>query len=288
MIVLFSLTSIRGRERQLVSTLRSIIRSASSLSLPYEIRLYLSEEPYLLDKGFPRRELPIYLSEFIDSHNVIKTSWVTNTGSFRKMIPVVKECHESKRDDVVIVLCDDDITYPSTFAKELVNKTLAEDVVACQRAWEQWPETPKRPRRGVKTEGCSIRYCCTTGGGVSFRPHHVLSPGTPFTDERLALSCCKGNDDVWFNCCRVATGSKTYCFGRWGNGSYGNQTVEGPSLWVTFNQRNKKDSAGLDSNARAVLSARRCLGLTGFFGLSSVTSIREKGLRSNDFRKYIL
>lgn len=90
MSVYISLTSIFKNQKILLATLQSII---SQTQLPDKIFLYLSEEPFILDTGFENKEITnVDLLNFLEENKeIIQINWVENEGSYRKLLPLLKE-----------------------------------------------------------------------------------------------------------------------------------------------------------------------------------------------------
>lgn len=77
--------------------------------LPDRINLWISREPYLRDEGISDNGQVEQLLESLPepSRNRVNIRWVSNTGPYRKLIPMLREA--GPKD--VIVTADDDIFY---------------------------------------------------------------------------------------------------------------------------------------------------------------------------------
>ena len=85
--VYISLTSIFKNQDILLKTLQSIMKQTR---LPDKIFLYLSEESYILDTGFKDKKITnSNLLKFINNNSIIYIKWVKNTGSYRKLLPLL-------------------------------------------------------------------------------------------------------------------------------------------------------------------------------------------------------
>ena len=83
------MTSIFINQERLLKTLESMVAQSH---LPSTIYLYLSEESYILDTGFKGKEITNKkLLSFIEKNSLIEVKWVENTGSYRKLLPLLKE-----------------------------------------------------------------------------------------------------------------------------------------------------------------------------------------------------
>ena len=86
--------------------------------LPDQVNLWVSDQPYLRDKGISDSGA---IKELIDSlpeatRNRVCVRWVANTGPYRKLIPVLRQAGP----DDVIVTADDDIFYGRNWLSGLV------------------------------------------------------------------------------------------------------------------------------------------------------------------------
>ena len=109
-----SLTSIQQKQKELKKTLQSVLIQTLKVDKCY---IYLSEEPYLLDKGFKDKKLDDNLRQFISSHNIFEIRWTKNTGPYRKLLPLLKE---KFNEDCIILTIDDDIEFDKNLVKNLV------------------------------------------------------------------------------------------------------------------------------------------------------------------------
>lgn len=78
-------------------------------TLPDRINLWVSKEQYLRDQGIGDTISLAHLIESVpeSSRSLISVRWVSNTGPYRKLIPILREAGP----DDVIVTADDDIFY---------------------------------------------------------------------------------------------------------------------------------------------------------------------------------
>ena len=102
--IYISLTTIFKNQTILLKTLQSII---TQTYVPDKIYLFISEEPFLLDTGFTNKIITNNnLLNFLKIHEKnIELKWVNNQGSYRKLIPLLKE---KWNDDCIIITIDDD------------------------------------------------------------------------------------------------------------------------------------------------------------------------------------
>ena len=81
--------------------------------------IYLSETPYLLDKGFKDKVIHPLLQNLINKNaELFEVRWCKNIGPYRKLLPLLK----SKWDeDCLILTIDDDICYHPNLIHQLVS-----------------------------------------------------------------------------------------------------------------------------------------------------------------------
>ena len=123
--VFIGLTSIRGREGALKRTLDSLLAQ----QLPadgrlVELHLFLSREPYLLDRGFAA--LPGFLRRRIWRSRLgpglrLQVHWTANWGPYRKLLPLLERLTpEQQALDPLLITADDDTLYPRDWLRRLV------------------------------------------------------------------------------------------------------------------------------------------------------------------------
>jgi len=109
-----SMTSISSRTDGLHHTLRSVLTQSYS---DVRINLYLSKEPYLLDKGF--EDVPETLLALQQEYpGQLRIVFVPNTGPYRKLVPFLRENWGLSK---LVVTADDDTIYPETWLQGLLD-----------------------------------------------------------------------------------------------------------------------------------------------------------------------
>lgn len=111
---LISLTTISGRLERLKKTIKSILEQGADI---HSINLYISDTPYLLDKGIDKNS-----NELIEIYNMgVNIYCVPNTGPYRKQIPIVYQLKKLGADPLTpIITMDDDVIYPNNIVERLM------------------------------------------------------------------------------------------------------------------------------------------------------------------------
>jgi hypothetical protein len=213
--VLIGLTSIRGREGALRRTLDALL----SQKLPadgrqVQLHLFLSREPYLLDRGFDR--LPGFLRRRIWRSRLrrrlrLQVHWTANLGPYRKMLPLLELLTpEQKAADPLLITADDDSLYPPNWLRQLV---AAQEHFGCVVAF--------RGRRMVIGEQGLLPYRQWLAHHPSLLKPSLLTVPTGkdgicyrlsqldwrVIDHRLALQIAGHADDLWFKIHTLLTGT---------------------------------------------------------------------------------
>ena len=202
--IYISLTSIFKNQNILYETLKSIVVQSK---LPDKIFLYLSEEPYMLDKGFKNRIITDKnLLLFLDNHeSLISINWVKNHGPYLKLLPLLKQKWD---EDCVIITIDDDTIYHKDLVKNLVEDYSKHMCIIGYRGF-----TPKFNE--LKDFDYNIRsntiqkslYNFATGkGGILYNPIFFHKTKELIFDEGIYMNKCTTNDDVWFYLLRIKNG----------------------------------------------------------------------------------
>ena len=114
--VYVSMTTMFQRQRQCAQALLSLVNQTVP---PKQICLYVSEKPYLLDKGIRRYCLDPSLVEILGKHRQVLVEWVENEGPYRKLLPFLKRFWE--RENAIVVTCDDDVVYKPNFLETAIS-----------------------------------------------------------------------------------------------------------------------------------------------------------------------
>jgi glycosyltransferase involved in cell wall biosynthesis len=174
--MIISLTSISGREEALMKTIDSLLNQTVKL----DIHLWVSREPYLLDKGFTFQPEEVFIH------------YVPNDGPFRKLLPAV-----NMFPNEIIITVDDDTEYHPQFVETIMSHYKFGILAfrACTIA-----ETPYNTWEEVKETTTGLDLFAKGNGGVVydaqlFQKEDFFNP--------IYKSLCPTNDDIWINFWRI-------------------------------------------------------------------------------------
>lgn len=179
--------SITSRKDCLLRTIDSLMKQ----TVPCDIHVLLSEEAFLLDKGFPNQEPWSELKSL-----PITIHWVPNWASYRKTVSFMKLFPNEQ----FLAIDDDEEFHPQLmyFIQEILKRY--ECKILALRAtrysdisYNQWEE--------VKEPGKSIYYWHKGNGGVVYDSSLFQDPS--FFDEKAFLELAPTSDDVWVNLWRM-------------------------------------------------------------------------------------
>lgn len=234
--ILISLTVIHTRLPKLHLTLRSLLGQDYK---NFEVRIYASREPFLLDHGIP--DVPAAIQRLISLDSRLSWRWVPNIGSYRKLLPALNEMID---EDQLIVTADDDTIYPPTWLSTLVQYysllncivtfrghfiAIRDGAIAPYRSWM---------RQGI-AENPSELVFPTGKDGVLYHTSHF---DRRVLDYLRALELAPTSDDVWFKWHTAVNNVPVYCIEPDSKISLV-ETSEGPSLYFSFNHLGANDQA---------------------------------------------
>ncbi len=193
--VVVTLTSIPSRLKTLYLTIRSVLNQSHK---PEKVVLWLHRD--LCDK------LPASLS--VLQSDVFEIRYVDLTCSHRKLIHSLEAF-----PDMVLVTCDDDLIYESTWLERLYEDHLVhpQHIIAheCRRitrdsitgellSYKLWPV--------LRDKGVSAPEIMAVGyGGVLYPPDSLLSQ---VTDTELFMQLAPKADDLWFKAMSAMHGTQ--------------------------------------------------------------------------------
>ncbi|MFC6199702.1 hypothetical protein [Ponticaulis profundi] len=230
------LTSISSRIAEVHKTISTIL----SQDYPsFNVYLYLSDEPFLLDKGVSK-SLPESLQRLIRADKRFQVRFVPNWGPYRKAIPYLMEHQQQHR---VFVTADDDTIYPSHWLSGLVEQYKIHRCIICYRGHAiQTSGKSFMPYRRWMTSGIRQNpdiYIVPTGKDGVLYDTTLLHPR--IIDVNTALKVAPTADDLWFKWHSAAVGTSTFII----NSDYSTGTFDGTdfeeSLYQRFNKGGKND-----------------------------------------------
>jgi hypothetical protein len=187
-----------------LETLKSLLNQTV---LPTKIFLYLSVEPYLLDHGFPEKNITnAYLRTYIENNDIISLKWTENTGPYRKLLPLLQE---KWNEDCIIITLDDDTCYNSNLLKNFIedherDKTCVINYRGYTFSKENIINIDYNVREKLTQK--SLYNFATGKGGVLYHPKFFHNTNDLIFDKTIYLILCDGADDIWFYLVRICNG----------------------------------------------------------------------------------
>ena len=233
-----SMTSISQRMDTIARTVFSLIEQDYD---NYSVSLYLSREPYLLDKGIVG-SLPEALQALEDAFENFSIRFTQIIGPYRKIIPKLAEEWGTRR---LIATADDDTVYPADWLSRMVEHYQSYQCVICYRghtiAFIDEKFAPYRQWMVNKTtENPSLHIVPTGKDGILydtdfFHPRVI--------DFNMAMTLVPTTDDLWLKWHTAAM--RVPCFSI--NTDYTTQTFENfdpsDSLYLSFNKGGQNDTS---------------------------------------------
>tara|TARA_Y100000816_G_C26108204_1_gene589890 strand:- start:6805 stop:7578 length:774 start_codon:yes stop_codon:yes gene_type:complete len=211
--IYISLTSIFKNQLPLFETLKSIINQSR---LPNKIFVFLSEEPYILDTGFKDKKITnSNLLKLISENSIININWVKNTGSYRKLLPLL---YDKWDENCIIITIDDDTIYDNNLIKNLVNDYYIHKCVINYRGF-----TPSfdiienfNYEKRDKIQNLSLYNFPTGKGGILYNPYFFHKTKDLIFNDKIYLDICSKQDDIWFYLIRILNNVNCYlCDKNW-------------------------------------------------------------------------
>jgi hypothetical protein len=187
-----SLTTIDSRLPHLNRVIESLHQQEVQ---PKEIRLYISREPYLLDKGISPDDP--HLKE-LQKFPLLRVKWVDNTGPYRKIVPFLQEhfSHHVATDELFVTV-DDDTLYPSEFLRVLLETYQKHDCVVAFRGRAmalEAAEIASYPSWGIGLDYPSMSNLPTGKDGVLYSTRFFTRDFVRLDD---AIALAPTADDLW-------------------------------------------------------------------------------------------
>jgi len=201
-----SLTSIFQNQDILEKTLLSILNQTHK---PDKIFIFLSENSYLLDKGFKNKIITDKNLNSVLNNPLVELRWVLNEGSYRKLLPLLKE---KWTEDCFIITIDDDTIYDKNLLKNLIIDYNNHHCVVNYRGF-----TPKSKNlkdfdynKRDKTINKHILNFSTGKGGILYKPSFFHKTEDIIFNDKLYKNICPKQDDVWFYILRIKNNIDCY------------------------------------------------------------------------------
>lgn len=180
-----ALCTISSRKDCCLKTINSLLKQ----TVPCEIHLLLSEEPFLLDEGFPGKKIWPELESL-----PITIHWVPNWASYRKTVSFMKLFPNEQ-----YLAIDDDEEFHPGFMK-FIEDHYYEGCFAfratryCDDPYNRWESMFEPFQRSI--------YAWSKGnGGVIY--DSALFQDDSFFDSETFLKLAPTSDDVWVNLWRI-------------------------------------------------------------------------------------
>lgn len=222
MKIIVSCTTIFDRQKQCAKVLKSLLQQTKKID---ELRLYVSSDSFLLDKGIQQYCLDPLLYELTVKNKHIQVEWVKNTGPYRKLLPALKTYWQQ---DILLITCDDDVEYRETFIEEAVS--LYEQYQCCIAFQGTRMNHSFDYASFFDAKGTQDMWNLPKGvGGIVYNPKWFTNPA--IFDINLNWK----NDDLWFVAWRIASGIECYIAKE---GSVKQSFATKTNLWNSYNQTN--------------------------------------------------
>ena len=213
--VFIGLTSIRGREGALKRTLDSLLaQQLPADGRPVELHLFLSQEPYLLDRGFAA--LPGFLQRRIWRSRLgpglrLQVHWTANWGPYRKLLPLIQRLSPAQlAADPLLITADDDTLYPRNWLQRLLEAERRWGCVVGFRGRQLQIDSERRIlpygqwlKNDPQLLEPSLRTVPTGKDGICYRLSHLHAS---VLDLPRAIALAGHADDLWFKRCTLLMG----------------------------------------------------------------------------------
>tara|TARA_B100000214_G_C23965696_1_gene627591 strand:- start:118 stop:909 length:792 start_codon:yes stop_codon:yes gene_type:complete len=242
--VYISLTTIFRNQEKAYLAIQSILNQTKK---PDKIFLYLSEESYILDDGFKDKKITNpELLKLINDSSIIDLKWVANTGSYRKLLPLLKE---KWKEDCIIITIDDDTVHPNNLIENLVADYFKHKCVINYRGFtpqfDRIENFNYEKRKGgggltkLTAEQKLSLYNFSTGkGGVLYKPEFFHKTKDLIFNEEIYLDTCDKHDDIWFYLVRILNNINCFI----GRKKWQQRDIASFGLFHHFNQKNNNNT----------------------------------------------
>lgn len=254
--IIVSLTTIDSRISAVGECLRTLLRQNYG---NYEVRLNVSKDPYLLDKGVSEN----FVSECVpDGVSVV---FVENTGPYRKLLPVLETVDEND----IVVTVDDDVIYPDNFLSTLVAANMVYDCPIAYRGRDITIDSGGISGYGKwrksNLTGSALSKLPTGKDGVLYRRRY-FHRGVFDIDAAKALA--PTTDDLWFKWHTAINGKDSVLLFDSLSESFDSIGCADVSLFESFNKHTNNDV--VVCNLEKYMSSK--------YGWSMFSELRQKSL----------
>lgn len=252
MKIFVCLTSIFQNQEILLKTLKSICNQSLK---PDNCFLYLSENSYLLDKGFKNKNLEDNLKNFLNEQKeFIKITWCENIGPYRKLLPFLEKEFDK---DCLIITIDDDTEYDVDLIKNMVSDYEKFKCCISYRGFTmnyQGDLTKLNYEERLPLLNNNIFNFHTGKGGVLYHPTFFKKTKDIIFKKEIYKECCETNDDIWFNFMRIANNIPCYV----DNKKYmtKDNTKEEYGLFLRFNSLNKLNTLNIKKTVEKLIELK--------------------------------
>lgn len=185
-----SLTTIRGRLRNMYKFIHAIKRSSQQY---HSINLYVSSEGYLLDEGIDPSDT-ILKNLYLQGVNIYLTS---NTGPYRKIVPILFQLLQSDAPgDTIVVTLDDDVLYPDGFLEKLCGTIVKDECIHSYRGREivyTDTEIKKYKEFSTPSRDASMKNLAIGRNGVAYLLKFFPKDPAYYIGHLICPTC----DDIW-------------------------------------------------------------------------------------------
>lgn len=233
MNIYVSLTSIFQKQKLLLKTLQFMLKQSLK---PDKYYIYLSEEPYLIDKGFKDKKINKELELFIKNNEVFEIRWCKNIGPYRKLLYILKE---KWNEDCLILTIDDDCFFHPDLIKDYVNDYRKYKCCISYRGKshdfknKDFSDFDYYKTKPIITK--NLLNFANSGVGTVTHPSFFHKTKNLIFDLKLVNELCKTTDDIWYYFCRIANNIETVLIIKPHYFKFNFDNFNNTALYVNFN-----------------------------------------------------
>ena len=186
-----SLTTMSTRLHGVLNTVQTLLKQDLK---PHSINVYVSTEPYLIDKGV---DLDSPTIRQLSDYPLVNLYSVQNIGPYRKIYPVIYQLRNSGApEDTPIVTVDDDCLYPEDLLSTFMSTMRGTAAIVAHRGrLIQIDDKRIAPYRDFGTPSPEPRLDSLAVGrnGVAYKLRHFPSVREAYVGPLIAPTA----DDLW-------------------------------------------------------------------------------------------